>query len=177
MTTPRKRLAQRINPTRTKNGHLSPKERAMVVHALLCGEKPSVLATRFRVHRNTIHNILKRYRTTHGFDNKPKKGRPYKLTYREKRALYRRLRKNPEMPHAQLQTWVESYTGKKVSRRTLRRALHATGLKHWKSLKRMYLNKRAIEQRRQYAREWRGREHLLSLVRPLLLPYIYKILI
>ena len=29
---------------------------------------------------------------------------------REKSAFYRQLWQNPEMPHAQLQTWVESYT-------------------------------------------------------------------
>jgi transposase len=165
MPTPRKRLVQKINPGRAKKGHLSPSERAMIIHAVLSGERVSAIATRFQVHRNTIRNTVTRYNTTHSLKDKTKKSRPSRLSYREKRALYRRLRQNPQLPHAQLKTWVESYTGKKVSQRTIRRALHATGLKHWKSLKRIYLNKKAIEQRRQYAREWRGKEHKLSQVR------------
>lgn len=164
MPTPRKRLAQKINPGRGKKGHLSPSERAMIIHAVLSGEPITAIATRFRVHRNTIRNTVTRYKTTYSLENRAKKRPPSKLSQREKRALFRRLRQNPELPHAQLQTWVESYTGKKVSQRTIRRALHATGLKHWKSLKRIYLNKRAIHQRREYAREWRGKEHELSLV-------------
>lgn len=165
MTTPRKRLAQKINPTRSKKGYLSPSERAMIIHAVLSGEAVSTIATRFRVHRNTIRNTIKRYNATNSLENKPKSGTPSRLSGREKRALYRRLRQNPGIPYTQLLAWVESYTGKKVSQSTIRRALQATGLKHWKSLKRIYLNKKAIEQRRRYAREWRGKEGELSLVR------------
>ena len=102
----------------------------MVIHALLSGESVSTLASRFRVHRNTIRNTINRYCATHSLQDKPRIGAPPRLTIREKRALYRRLRQNPEMPHAQLQTWVQNYTYKKVSRRTIRRALHATGLRY-----------------------------------------------
>ena len=51
MDTPRKRLIKKINPTRGQRGDLSPEERAMVIHALLSGEKASTLASRFLVRR------------------------------------------------------------------------------------------------------------------------------
>jgi transposase len=173
MPTPRKRLAQKLNPGRTKKGYLSPDQRAMIIHAVLSGEPVSTIATRFRVHRNTIRNTVKRYSTTNTLENKLKTGAPSKLSGREKRAIYRRLRQNPGIPYIQLLTWVEGYTQKKVSQSTIRRALQATGLKHWKSLKRIYLDKRAVAQRRQYVREWRGKEDELSLVRLLFLSYSF----
>ena len=48
MTTPRKRLVQKINPTRGAKGHLSSEERSMLIHALLSGEQVSTLASFFR---------------------------------------------------------------------------------------------------------------------------------
>jgi hypothetical protein len=102
MATPRKRLVKKINPTRDKKGHLSSEERSMVMHALLSGEKVSTLATCFRCHRNTIRNTMKRYCETNSLEDKPRTGARPRLTFRQKRALYRRLRQNPEMPHAQL---------------------------------------------------------------------------
>jgi transposase len=153
MATPRKRLVKKINPTRGKKGHLSSEGSPVVMHALLSGEKVSTLATYFRCYRNTIRNTMKRYCETDSLEDKSRTGACPRLTIREKRALYRRLRQNPEMPYAQLQTWVKSTTGKKVSRRTVRHALHATGLRHWKSLKLIYLDKKVIQQRREYTRE------------------------
>jgi hypothetical protein len=102
MPTPRKRLVKHFNPKRGLKGYLSPGERAMIVQALLSREKVSTLATRFRCHRNTITNTMNRYRTTNSFDDKHRTGGRPILTIREKRAVYRRLRQNPEMPSAQL---------------------------------------------------------------------------
>jgi hypothetical protein len=100
MATPRKRLI--IILRCGKKGHLSSEERSMVMHALISGEKVSTLATRFRCHRNTIRNTMKRYCETNNLEDKPRTGAHPRLTIREERALFRRLRQNPEMPHAQL---------------------------------------------------------------------------
>jgi transposase len=174
MTTPRKRLVKKINPSRSKKGHLSPEERAMIIHAVFSGEGPGTIATRFRVHRNTIQNTIKRWQNTNSLQDRPRNGRPPKLSLREKRALCRRIRQNPNLAYNELVAWVERFCSKKVSCRTIRRALHATGLKHWKSLKRIYLDKKAIRERRQYVRDWRGKENELTQVRLFFCRYILR---
>lgn len=109
MATRRKKLIKKFS-TRGKRGQSYLAERATIIHALLSGERVSTLADRFNCHRKTITNTLKRYRTMNSLDTRPRIGSPPKLSMREKSAFYRQLWQNPEMPHAQLQTWVESYT-------------------------------------------------------------------
>src|ERR1700712_1655102 len=135
MPSPRKLLARRINPDRKHRGRLSKYERLCIVQLLLDGEKISVVANRFECHRNTISNIFKRYKEANTLQPKPQSGPPPKLNRRERRAVFRLVRREPTIPWATLIEWCETRFGKKISRNTLRRILRSTNLGHWKSLK------------------------------------------
>ena len=52
----------------------------------------------------------------------------------------------------------------KVSKDTLRRAIRITHLRHWKSLKRIYLSRKAVLERSRFYREWRGKEEATQVI-------------
>src|ERR1700712_2460204 len=118
MPSPRKLLARRINPDRKHRGRLSKYERLSLVQSLSDGEKISVVANRFECHRNTISNIFKRYNEANTLQPKPQSGRPPQLNRREKRAVFRLVRRKPTIPWAALIGWCETRFGKNISRGT-----------------------------------------------------------
>ena len=153
MPSPRKAFANRLNANRMRNGQLSNEQKNCIISGRLSGEKPSVLASRYDCHRSTIHKIFARYQRTYTTSYLPRTGRPLLLNRRERRALFRYIRKEPGQPYASLIEWCIDSIGKKLSRSTIRRVLRTTGLKHWKSLRRIYLSPRAVLQRNRYHRE------------------------
>ena len=164
MVSPRKAFVNKRYGERKPNAPLSEEQRAGIIQACLEGESISTVAARFSCHRHTVRNTIQRFRTHNSLSNNPHSGRPSKLNAREKRALYRYIWQNPEIPYNHLQEFLSISLGKTVCKRTILRALHQTGLKHWKSLKRIYLNKNAITQRNKYWKEWRGKEEELVQV-------------
>jgi transposase len=164
MPSPRKAFANKLNANRMKNGQLSNEQKGCIISARLNGEKPSVLAARYSCHRNTITKLFNRYSRTSTTTPQPRIGRPPLLNRRERRALFRHIRKDPTCSYATLVQWCNDSFDKKPSKKTIRRILQSTGLKHWKSLRRIYLNPKAVLQRNRYHREWRGKEVELTCV-------------
>lgn len=165
--TPRKILARRISNNRGRGCQLSDPQRNCIIQAVLGGESIRIVASRFEVHRNTVSKLVQRYRRTGIITAKPRSGRPSKLNHREKRLLFRYVRKNPTFSYLAIQEWADQSIGKRISFRTIRRVIFKLGLRHWKSLQRIFLSKKAILERNRYWREWRGRELDLAQVRAL----------
>jgi len=169
MPSPRKSLAQRLNPNRKPRGSLSRDERLSIINRVLGGEKISVLASWYQCHQNIIQNTIKWFHETNNLRNRPQPGQPPRLNQRKKRSLLRLVCKEPAIPWASLIEWYKTRLGKKVSKTMLWRILRSTNLRHWKSLKRIFLDRRAILQRTWYYRYWQGKEEELTRV------YITKI--
>ena len=165
-TTPRKKFAHSLSPERALKGRLNELQRQAIIQEHLNGVKHSVLASRFRCHRNTITNTLKRWKQQHNFLSRPTPGRKPKLTPRERRLLFRYLRQDPTRRWGDLFLWCERVLHKKCSKTTLRRALWAMKLGHWRALKRIYLSKQALLERGRFWRRWRNKENELGDVCP-----------
>ena len=158
MASPRKKFANRISSVRKSGGQLTKFQRSGIIQDVLRGDKIGDVARRYSCHRNTIRNTINRYHETNNLSNRPKSGRQPVLNRRERRSLIRQIQKDPSVPWATLLEWVQSSLGKKVSKDTLRRAIRTTHLRHWKSLKRIYLSRKAVLERSRFYREWRGKE-------------------
>jgi len=165
MPSPRKAFANKLNANRMKNSQLSNEQKNCIISDRLNGQKPSVLAVRYSCHRNTVTKIFNQYLRTSTTTPQPRTGRPPLLNRRERRALFRHMRKDPSASYDALIKWCRDSLDKKPSRDTIRRVLRSTGLKHWKSLRRIYLSPRAVLQWNRYQREWRGKEVELTRVR------------
>ncbi len=170
MTTPRKQLAHSLAPNRKSRGSLNYLQRLSIVQELLNGVPPRVLAERFDCHRNTIRNTFIRWKKHRNFDSRPKQGRPPRLTSRQRRALFRYIRREPTRAWGEVLLWCERTFGRRVSRNTVRRILKKTKLGHWRSCKRIFLNKKAIIERNRFWRHWWRRELEITHVSHLLLP-------
>lgn len=167
MPTPRKQFAYSLAPNREGNRSLNPSQRHSIVQDVLNGVQYKILAERYNCHRNTIRNTFIRWKKQHNFKSRPITGRPPRLTPRERRFLFRYIRKDPTRVWNDVLLYCEQTFGKKVSRNTIRRALKSLKLGHWRALKRIYLNKKAIIERGQFWRFWRGRElELCQVVSP-----------
>ena len=119
MVSPRKAFNTKRYGVRRPNTPLSEEQRASIIHACLGGDSVSAVATRFDVHRNMVRNTIQRFRTHESLSNNARSGRPSKLNHREKRALYRYIRQNPELPYKHLQEYLSTSLGKTVCKRTI----------------------------------------------------------
>lgn len=86
------------------------------------------LSRRFNVHRATVINLLRKYRSTGSVDDRQRKGRPRMTSLREDRRLLRISKSNPAaVSGAVRQLWIES-GGLPLSKMTVKRRLIAGGL-------------------------------------------------
>lgn len=166
MPTPRKKFAHSLAPNRKGAIPLTEIQRQSIIQEVLNGVQYKVLALRFGCHRNTIRNTFVRWKEQHNFYSRPRPGIKPRLNSRQRRLLVRYIRNNPARPWGEILLWCESTFGKKVSRNTVRRILKRSKLGHWRSCKRIFLNKVAIIQRNRFWRHWFRRELELTQVVP-----------
>jgi transposase len=173
MPTPRKQFAHSLYTNRKRFQPLNKLQRQSIIQDVLNGVQVKVLAERYGCHRNTIRNTIRRWKEQHNFDSRPRPGIKPRLEPRERRLLFRYMRRDPTRTWGDVLLYCEQAFGKKVSRNTVRRALKSLKLGHWRSMKRIYLNKKAIIERNQFWRFWRGREQELCNVGPPLSSQLY----
>jgi transposase len=164
MATPRKQFARSLGQNRPRNYQLNPFERHAIVQDCLNSVPHTVLAARYSCHRNTIRTTFNRWKDQQNFESRPVTGRPRRLTPRERRLLFRYIRKDPTRTWSNLLYYCKESLGKTVSKNTIRQAFRTLKLSHWRSLKRIFLSKKAILDRGKFWRFWRGREADLTEV-------------
>jgi transposase len=164
MPTPRKQLAQGLIANRVLNSPLSDETRSAIISAILNGQAPGQVAARFECHRNTVTNIVRKWKRTHQFTPQPRTGAKRLFNDRQARALYRHIRNNPTLPFKAIVEWCERTIRQKPCRNTIKNVLRRTGLRHWKSLKRIFLSRSSVLRRVRFYQEWRGREQELTQV-------------
>lgn len=125
-----KAFANKLNTNRMKSGQLLNEQKSCIISGRLNSQKPSVFAARYSCYRNTVTKLFNRYLRTSTTTSQPRTRRPPLLNQRERRALFRHMRKDPSASYAALIQWCRDSLGKKVSRDTIRRVLRSTGLKH-----------------------------------------------
>jgi transposase-like protein len=172
MATPRKQFAQKLQYRRGRDRLNSEKRRA-IIQDLLNHVPINILAQRYSCHRNTIRNTWKRWKERDNFNDRPHLGPKPRLTPRERRILFRYIRNDPTRRWIDLLQFCENIIGKKVSKNTIRRAFRALKLNHWRSLKRIFLSKKAIFERNRFWRFWYRNE--LALLDVCLLSYTFTL--
>ncbi|XP_055623184.1 uncharacterized protein LOC129766634 [Toxorhynchites rutilus septentrionalis] len=74
--------------------------------------------------RTTVQDIINRYKNSENFDNKPRTGRPCKLTGRAKRKIIQIIEKKPKTSSTKVCGELLEFSGKDVHSRTVRRVLN-----------------------------------------------------
>lgn len=142
-----------ISANRQRNCEFTPVQKAVIVEKLSSGASHRTVATEFKTTPSTTHAIFKRWKQDKTLDNKPRKGRPQKLTKCEIRYIILLIKKQRNI------TWkalIGSMDGK-VTRRTIRRCISKEFSRKWRSKERIPLSKETAKLRLQFARYWKPR--------------------
>ena len=150
-----------ISANRKKKCEFTPIQKAVIIEKLSSGLSYRKVATEFKTTPSTTHAIFKRWKKDHTLENKPRKGRPHKLTKREIRYIILLIKKQRKI------TWkaLIGSMGGKVTRRTLQRCISRVFARKWRSKERIPLSKETAKLRLQFARFWKPRvQELIQVV-------------
>lgn len=104
--------------------------------------------------RYTVRKVIQRKISENRVENKPRSGRPAKLTDHDKRYIKRCIDKNPFTSARKISDDLEKYQNKKVSPDTVRRCLHSQGLKSCTPRKKPFINTVNRKKRIEFARTY-----------------------
>ncbi|GMG13310.1 unnamed protein product [Aspergillus oryzae] len=149
-----------ISGNRRLNQELSTETRAAIISGLENNISPTQLAKQFNVCRSTIYSTKKRFQHHHTLKSKPRKGRPQKLTFAEKRYIYLLARRRPKIGYKAL----IASSGFSISHSTIKRVLRTFQLKKWKAKKRIPLRPDVAKKRLQFARTWANSTYLSEMM-------------
>lgn len=132
-----RRFGDIICPNRQR-GHEFPSEaKAVMIHMLHTGKSARYVADQFYTDHKAVLNIAKKFTTSTTLENRPRSGRPPKLSRAERRYILRLIRQD------RLISWdaLVGSMGGIVSRRTVQRAVSFYYRRKWKALERPKLDK------------------------------------
>jgi transposase len=140
-----------ISGNRRPNGELSIATRSAIIARVESGQSKASVAREFEVSERVVYNTINRYKEHGKLESLPRSGRPPTLSRREKRLLFRTVRKSPRL------TWyaVKSEIGRPISRRTLYNNLASINIRNWRAKKRPKLMKSHAKLRLKFSRDYR----------------------
>lgn len=147
----RRSFGAEISINRKKNTELSFVQKSLIVDRLSLNHSQASVAAEFRVHPATISRIWKRYQTTGSIENKPRSGRPNKLTETEKHHVIITAKRNRKITWNSLMKVVPT----KISRQTLRRTIQQQFRRKWLAKRRIRLTNDSATKRLHFAKIWR----------------------
>ena len=104
-------------------------QRERAIGMLTAGMSARNVARHFQRHRSTISQLLNTFQQTGNVADRPRLGRPRKTTPREDRFLTTSSRRNRFLSGRKLGPLLRNAPGTRVCERTVRKRLHAAGLK------------------------------------------------
>ncbi|KAF3394530.1 hypothetical protein F1880_004635 [Penicillium rolfsii] len=84
-----------ISGNRRRNSELSIEQRALILASLSAKQSVTKIAEDHNVSRQTVYNTRDRWQRDQLIKSRPRKGRPPKFSYRQKRYIYYLARKHP----------------------------------------------------------------------------------
>ena len=108
---------------------LSNVDRARVIGQLEAGVRQSLVAARFGVSRKTIGKLKQRYRDTNEVKDRPRSGRPRITTAATDHRIEALAARRRHVTATEIQVEVQQPGQQRISRQTVRRRLHASGLR------------------------------------------------
>ncbi|GAO15952.1 hypothetical protein UVI_02039730 [Ustilaginoidea virens] len=129
-----------ISGNRQRNHEFSPVQKAAIVAELSQGKTHRAVATAFNTSPSTTYRIFKRWKEDATLENKPRSGRPPKLTEAEKRYIVLLVKRNRSIIYSALQC-------------------------KWKAIKRIPLSKKTAANRLSFPHYWLPKvEELIEVI-------------
>jgi transposase len=107
-----------------KGKETTVEERRIIMNLFKLKKTVSEIAKSVGRPRTTVQDIIKRYKHSENFENKVRRGRPCKLTDREKRKIIQIVEKEPKASSSKVRAELLEFSGKEVHSRTVRRVLN-----------------------------------------------------
>lgn len=116
-------------------------QRQLVIFHHAKGLSYREIADLLNICKSTVYDIVQRFNKEDRIDSVPQKGRPVKLTDREKRKLIRKVKANPRISAPKLTVELYEDTGKMVHPETVRRVLRSEGFNGRIARKKPFISK------------------------------------
>jgi transposase len=134
-----------------------------MVDQLSSGKTHRHVAAVFNTTPSTTHRIFKRWKEGQTLENKPRSGRPSKLTPAEKKYMLLLISRNRKITYAAL----VGAMGGRVSRKTIYRIVQSKWKRKWKAMRRIPISAECAKIRLTWAQGWRDDVHELMEVWPI----------
>ena len=112
-----------MHDAKTTRRQLSSVKKNRLIGAVLGGQSVARAARLFDIKDSTARSIMKKYYETGDAENRPRSGRPPKLTEYDRRHIIRTAKKERRTPFAE----IGNQLGLRVGETTIRRVLNAVG--------------------------------------------------
>lgn len=87
------------------------------------------IAKLVKLSRSTVQTIIRNHKNTDSTENKPRSGRPKKLSRRDVSSIVKKVNIDPKISAPKLADHIAQCSGKNVHPKTIIRALHENGFK------------------------------------------------
>ena len=105
---------------------------------------------------STIHYIVKKFNEDNIVANRPRTGRPSKLSERDERFIVRKIKKNPFESSSSIASELNESYGQNVTARTVRNKIRKSGFRSRVARKKPFINKRNQKKRIEFAKTYRS---------------------
>lgn len=128
-----KSIGAEIFKRRGRGQELSQQQRDIIIVKMEAGCSTAELAAEMRCTRRCVQKTIQRYKETNSNATRPRCGAPAILTTRERRLIFRIVRKTPNISYRKLLLeaglWPQDQAKPRVSEITVKRALRQEGLR------------------------------------------------
>jgi transposase len=87
----------------------------------------AAIAVQFNVHKTTVYRLISRYKQTGSVEDRPRSGRPKKLTPREERYIHMTSRRERFLSATRIADRLRTVSGTRVSAEIIRNRLRSQG--------------------------------------------------
>lgn len=137
-----------------KGKETSIEVRNLIIHHFEQGLTEIEIADIVQRPRTTVHYIIKKFKCGNSVENKPRTGRPLKLSSNNQRWIVRQIKKNPKTNASVLAKNTEQYMGIKVTPQTIRNVLKSNNFHARSARKKPHISKRNRKLRLEFARTY-----------------------
>jgi transposase len=125
---------------RQRNHEFSDIIKALMVQAVESGRSYRDVAAEARCSPQAVSNIVQRWKSQRTLDNKPRSGRPKKLSFQQIRYILVSLKRDRRITYEALTNYLDS----QVSRTTIRRPIRRHYGRKWKAMQRIPLSRKTL---------------------------------
>lgn len=135
----------------------SIEERNIIINNHKSGKSYSEIAQIIGRSKSSIQKVINRFQKENRIENKPRCGRPKKLSIREERKIASIIKNDPFKSAPKIATELKESIGKNISADTVRRSIIRAGYNARTARKKPYINERNRKKRIDFANEYKNK--------------------